>query len=158
MLALIPLFPLVGFLINGSWYAFGQAPAGCHKAGSKIPGAIATLFIFSSFIVSAFIFNQLLSMEPEHRFIEQVLFSWMKVGGFNLEMAFRVDSLSTLFTLVITGVGTLIHLYSIGYMSHDETPGKFFCVLESFLFCHAYVGDWLFFTYFVFRLGRSGSL
>jgi len=135
MLALIPLFPLVGFLINGSWYAFGQAPAGCHKAGSKIPGAIATLFIFFSFIVSAFIFNQLLSMEPEHRFIEQVLFSWMKVGGFNLEMAFRVDSLSTLFTLVITGVGTLIHLYSIGYMSHDETPGKFFAYLN--LFCFA---------------------
>ena len=50
-------------------------------------------------------------------------------------MTFRVDSLSTLFTLVITGVGTLIHLYSIGYMGHDETPGKFFAYLN--LFCFA---------------------
>jgi NADH-quinone oxidoreductase subunit L len=135
MLALIPLFPLVGFLINGSWYAFGQAPVGRRKAGSIVPGSIATLFIFLSFLVSAFVFSHLLSMPAEHRVIEQSLFSWMKIGAFNLEMAFRVDSLSTLFTLVITGVGTLIHIYSIGYMSHDETPGKFFAYLN--LFCFA---------------------
>src|SRR4051794_21599314 len=129
MLALIPLFPLIGFLINGTWYAFGQAPKGRKKAGSKVPGWIATLFIFLSFVVSLILFIQLTGMEGEHRSIEQVLYSWMSVGSFHLDMAFRVDSLSTLFTLVITGVGTLIHIYSIGYMSHDETPGKFFSYL-----------------------------
>jgi len=135
MLALIPLFPLMGFLINGSWYAFGQAPAGCKKAGAQIPGWIATAAIFGSFIVSLVVFIRLLGMSPENRAFEQVLYSWMSVGKFDLSMAFRVDSLSTLFTLVITGVGTLIHIYSIGYMSHDETPGKFFSYLN--LFCFA---------------------
>lgn len=56
MLALIPLFPLIGFLINGAWYAFGQAPAGRKKAGSEITGGIATLAIFLSFIVSVALF------------------------------------------------------------------------------------------------------
>src|SRR4051812_16734814 len=135
MLALIPVFPLIGFIINGTWYAFGQAPSGRKKAGSLIPGSIATCFIFLSFVVSVMVFNDLLRMGPEHRMVEQVLFPWITIGKFNLDMAFRVDSLSTLFTLVITGVGTLIHLYSIGYMGHDETPGKFFAYLN--LFCFA---------------------
>jgi NADH-quinone oxidoreductase subunit L len=135
MLALIPLFPLIGFLINGIWYAFGQAPAGRSKAGSSVTGWIATLAIFLSFVVSLLVFLQLKGMEGEHRVIEQSLYSWMSVGLFHLDMAFRVDSLNTLFTLVITGVGTLIHIYSIGYMSHDATPGKFFAYLN--LFCFA---------------------
>ena len=74
-------------------------------------------------------------MPAEGRVIEQFLYHWITIGGFNLDVTFRVDSLSTLFTLVITGVGTLIHFYSIGYMGHDETPGKFFAYLN--LFCFA---------------------
>jgi len=135
MLALIPLFPLVGFLINGSWYAFGQAPVGRKKATATVTGTIGTLAIFASFVVSLMTFMQLHGMEGEHRVLEQVLFNWMHVGNLSVDMGFRVDSLSTLFTLVITGVGTLIHLYSIGYMGHDETPGKFFAYLN--LFCFA---------------------
>lgn len=135
MLALIPLFPLIGFLINGCWYAFGQAPAGRTKAGSQVTGWIATFFIFLSFVVSLLCFVKLTGMEAEHRLIEESLFQWIAVGPLNLDLVFRVDSLSTLFTLVITGVGTLIHIYSIGYMSHDETPGKFFAYLN--LFCFA---------------------
>jgi NADH-quinone oxidoreductase subunit L len=135
MLALIPLFPLIGFLINGTWYAFGQAPAGRKKAGSAVTGAIATLAIAASFVVSLMHFLQLQGMGEEHRVIEQTLYHWMTIGAFNLDMGFRLDSLNTLFTLVITGVGTLIHIYSIGYMSHDATPGKFFSYLN--LFCFA---------------------
>jgi NADH-quinone oxidoreductase subunit L len=136
MLALIPLFPLVGFLINGCWYAFFQTKEGSHKAGSTVPGIIATLAIFASFVVSVLMFLQLRGMEPEARSIEQLLFHWMTIGSsLSVDFALRVDSLSTLFTLVITGVGTLIHLYSIGYMSHDESPTKFFAYLN--LFCFA---------------------
>ncbi len=135
MLALIPLFPLIGFLINGSWYLFGQAPEGRQKASSQVTGLIGTFFIFMSFLVSVYLFLQLFAMDGEHRIVQQVVFPWIYVGTVHLDFAFRVDSLSTLFTLVITGVGTLIHLYSIGYMSHDETPGKFFAYLN--LFCFA---------------------
>jgi NADH-quinone oxidoreductase subunit L len=135
MIALIPLFPLIGFLINGVWYAAAQAPQGRKKAHATIPGAIATLAIFASFIVSLMLFLQLHGMPGESRVIDQFLFHWVTIHGFNIDIAFRLDSLNTLFTLVVTGVGTLIHLYSIGYMGHDETPGKFFCYLN--LFCFA---------------------
>jgi NADH-quinone oxidoreductase subunit L len=135
MLALIPLFPLIGFLINGCWYAFGQAPVGRKKAHAEIPGIIASVAIGLSFVVSLLLFFQLGGMDAESRQIDQLIQSWMRVGDFNIDIAFRVDSLSTLFTLVITGVGTLIHIYSIGYMGHDATPGKFFAYLN--LFCFA---------------------
>ncbi len=136
MVALIPLFPLIGFLINGSWYAFGQAPAGRSKVGAGLTGGIATVAIFASFVVSVLLFLQLLSVPEGQRSIEQTLFSWMAIpGGISVDVAFRFDVLSSLFCLVITGVGTLIHIYSTGYMSHDETPGKFFAYLN--LFCFA---------------------
>jgi len=135
MLGLIPLFPLLGFLINGLWYAFFQAPRGRKKAAAFLPGVIGTLAIFASFVVSLILFLELKAMPEDHRFLEQALYSWINVGHLNIEMAFRLDSLSTLFTLVITGVGSLIHLYSIGYMGHDATPGKFFAYLN--LFCFA---------------------
>lgn len=136
MLALIPLFPLVGFLINGSWYGFFQTRAGAHKSGSSLPGWIATVAICSSFVVSLLVFIQLYGMPAESRVLEQSVFHWITIGNaLSIDAAFRVDSLSTLFTLVITGVGTLIHLYSIGYMSHDESPTKFFAYLN--LFCFA---------------------
>ncbi|MBS1963328.1 MAG: NADH-quinone oxidoreductase subunit L [Bdellovibrionales bacterium] len=135
MLKWIPLLPLIGFTINGFWYALIQCRPGAKKAGAGIPGLIATTMIFLSFLISLRVFFYLKGQPEDARLVEEHLFSWMKVGDFNLEMALRIDSLSTLFTLVITGVGTLIHLYSIGYMGHDATPGKFFAYLN--LFCFA---------------------
>ena len=111
MLALIPLFPLIGFLINGSWYAFFQAPPGRHKAGAVVPGVIATLAILASFVVSLILFLQLKDMPAEGRVMDQLVLQWIAIGDFKLNIAFHLDSLSTLFTLVITGVGTLIHIY-----------------------------------------------
>lgn len=135
MLALIPLFPLIGFLLNGSWYAFFQAPAGRHKAGAVVPGVIATLAILASFVVSLILFLQLNEMPTDNRVLDQLVLQWITIGDFKLNIAFHLDALSSLFTLVITGVGTLIHIYSLGYMGHDETPGKFFSYLN--LFCFA---------------------
>lgn len=146
MIALIPLFPLIGFLINGIIYlvsasrslgAHEHAGAGHHEhhASATVPGVIATVAIFAAFVVSALTFFDLRGMPEASRFVEQNLFTWIKAGDFSVDLAFRIDSLSTLFTLVITGVGTLIHVYSIGYMGHDATPGKFFAYLN--LFCFA---------------------
>ncbi|MBN21413.1 MAG: NADH-quinone oxidoreductase subunit L [Bdellovibrionaceae bacterium] len=134
-IALIPFFPLVGFLINGCWYLWGQNPVGKKAVDAKIAGAIASTFIFASFVVSLALFIQLGQLDESSRYFTQVLASWMSIGEFNINIGFRVDSLSTLFTLVITGVGTLIHIYSIGYMEHDEAPAKFFSYLN--LFCFA---------------------
>ena len=135
MIALIPLFPLLGFLINGSWYALKQAPRGGQKAGAGVTGSLASILIFSSFVISLLVFFQLTLLEPSERVIEQVLYTWMNVGPLKVDLGLRIDALSSLFTLVITGVGTLIHVYSIGYMGHDATPGKFFAYLN--LFCFA---------------------
>jgi NADH-quinone oxidoreductase subunit L len=135
MLKWIPLLPLIGFAINGVWYALFQSRPGAKKAGAMVPGIIGTAAIFGAFIVALRAFLALKGMPEDGRVLEEVFFSWMKVGDFNLTMGIRVDSLSTLFTLVITGVGTLIHLYSIGYMSDDPAPGKFFAYLN--LFCFA---------------------
>jgi NADH-quinone oxidoreductase subunit L len=135
MLKLIPLFPLLGFLVNGLWYALIQTRPGAKKAGSVVPGTIASLAILGSFIVSVKVFLQLKGMPEAARVVEETLFSWIQVGDLNVPMTLRVDVLSTLFTMVISGVGFLIHVYSIGYMSHDETPGKFFTYLN--LFCFA---------------------
>lgn len=135
MLKWIPLLPLIGFVLNGFWYAFIQCRPEAKKAGATIPGVIASVAIFGSFLISLQMFLTLKGMPAESRLLEETLFSWMKVGDLNLKMGLRIDSLSTLFTLVITGVGTLIHIYSIGYMGHDATPGKFFAYLN--LFCFA---------------------
>jgi NADH-quinone oxidoreductase subunit L len=135
MLKLIPLFPLLGFLVNGLWYALIQSRPGAKKAGSIVPGTIASLAILASFIFSVKVFLQLKGMPEASRVVEETLFSWIQVGDLNVPMTLRVDVLSTLFTMVISGVGFLIHVYSIGYMSHDETPGKFFTYLN--LFCFA---------------------
>jgi NADH-quinone oxidoreductase subunit L len=135
MLALIPLFPLVGFCINGLWYALVQSRPGGRAVSAGLTGGIASLAILGSFLVSLRVFFQLQGMPEDHRWVEQTLFSWMQAGELSVPMTLRVDALSSLFTLVVSGVGFLIHVYSIGYMGHDETPGKFFTYLN--LFCFA---------------------
>jgi len=136
----IPLLPLLGFLVNGVWYLWlqtGKDGSGAERkrAGAAVTGGIASAAIFGSFLISLRAFIELRSMSEHSRVIEDFVFSWITVPGLALDVIFRVDPLSTLFTLVITGVGTLIHIYSIGYMGHDETPGKFFAYLN--LFCFA---------------------
>src|SRR5579885_1550283 len=136
MLSIIPLLPLIGFLINGTWYAFGQAGEGRKKAPAAVVGTLATLAIGASCVIAFVQFFTLMGMEGEHRVLEETVFSWMTIGkSLDIPMTLRLDPLSSLFTLVITGVGSLIHLFSIGYMGHDETPGKFFAYLN--LFCFA---------------------
>ena len=135
MLALIVFFPLLGFLVNGFWYACFQAPTGGKKAGAVVTGVIASAAVMASFVISLFLFLSLKAMPEEARSIEQMIFPWIHFGAFQLDFVFRLDPLSSLFTLVVSGVGALIHIYSIGYMGHDATPGKFFAYLN--LFCFA---------------------
>lgn len=86
-----------------------------------------------SFVLGLVLFSDLLGKGAEHRTLTQHLFSWVPVEGFQADIAFRLDQLSMTFVLLITGVGSLIHLYSVGYMEHDERRRRFFGYLNLFL-------------------------
>lgn len=122
---LIPLFPLIGFLINGF---FGK-----KIKNEAVIGGIGTLAIFSSFVVSCLILVQMIGLSPEQRVYEKVVFPWIHSGHFKADMAFLLDPLSCVMIMVVTGVGSLIHLYSIGYMHGEEGFYRFFAYLN--LFC-----------------------
>ena len=123
LVALIPLFPLLGFLINGF---FGK------KISKGLSGTIASIAVLASFIVSVLIF-----MELEHSEIKSqtvCLFSWINSDTLKIPFEFLVDPLSSWFLLIITGIGFLIHIYSMGYMHDDEGFSRFFTYLNLFIF------------------------
>ncbi|MCI0920593.1 NADH-quinone oxidoreductase subunit L [Sphingobacterium rhinopitheci] len=124
---LIPLIPLIGFLING----LGQ------KVLSKtLIGIIGSGVVLASFLLSCVLFGMVMDARDaggDGVFTYQ-LFEWIAVGDFKLNFSFLLDPLSSLMLLIITGIGFLIHLYSISYMSHETGFGKFFAYLNLFIF------------------------
>ncbi|MCF2495731.1 NADH-quinone oxidoreductase subunit L [Dyadobacter chenhuakuii] len=123
LLILIPLLPLIGFLING--IGFKTIPKGAV-------GIIGTLAVVASFVLSVMTFQAFIAAGSQPVIVP--LFDWITVGNLNIPFSFQVDQLSLLMLMIITGVGSLIHIYSIGYMHHDEGFGKFFAYLNLFLF------------------------
>ena len=119
---LIPLFPLLGFLITG--LNFRRLPV-------SVSGWLASSMVLLSFILSLFLFIDLKNGAQ----VETVIISdWIKAGDLNLPVEFLLDQLSSLMLLIITGVGFLIHVYSIGYMHGDEGYNKFFAYMNLFIF------------------------
>ncbi|MFF7974531.1 NADH-quinone oxidoreductase subunit L [Streptomyces sp. NPDC007905] len=94
---------------------------------------IGTLLSAASFVFGLILFADLLGKNAEHRTLTQHLWTWISVGSFQADVTFRLDQLSMTFVLLITGVGSLIHLYSVGYMEHDERRRRFFGYLNLFL-------------------------
>ncbi|MFJ4600241.1 NADH-quinone oxidoreductase subunit L [Streptomyces griseoluteus] len=94
---------------------------------------VGTLLSTASFVVGLVLFAGLLGKDAEHRTWTQHLWSWIPVGGFQADVTLRLDQLSMTFVLLITGVGSLIHLYSVGYMEHDDRRRRFFGYLNLFL-------------------------
>jgi NADH-quinone oxidoreductase subunit L len=122
---LVPFFPLLGFLIVG----LGRNVLG------KTSGWVASLAILASFILSVLLFAQISGEEGEGKNIAvQHLYDFISFGKINIPFTLYVDRLSALFLLIITGVGFLIHLYSIAYMKDDENVGKYFAYLNLFVF------------------------
>jgi NADH-quinone oxidoreductase subunit L len=121
---LIPFFPLVGFVING---LFGK-----KIRNEAVIGGIGTLMIFLSFLVSCGNFFTLLN--DTQKVHQQVIASWMSIGHLQIDWGFLLDPLSALMIMVVTGVGSLIHLYSIGYMHGEEGFYRFFAYLNLFCF------------------------
>lgn len=122
LLLLIPLFPLLGFLING-WL---------NKSMPKSTvGLTASLSVLASLGISVYLFIQLLSGVNEFQF---TFFDWMAAGSFQVDFGFMVDRLTAVMLLVVTGVGFLIHVYSIGYMHDDEDYPRFMAYMNLFVF------------------------
>lgn len=117
--------PLVGFLFNGLRY---------REQNGLLAGAVATAMAGISFLCSLGLVCQLMRLPAESRVLETNFFDWISVGGLQIPFGFVVDQVSAVMILVITGVGSLIHLFSIGYMAHDDRPSKYFAYLNLFLF------------------------
>lgn len=123
---LIPLFPLIGFLINGL--------LGKKIKNETVIGSIGAFAVLCSFIVSVMTFFKLIGLPAEERVVNVKIFTWMTAGNFNADIAFLIDPLSCLMLLVVTGIGFLIHVYSIGYMHGEEGFYRFFAYLNLFVF------------------------
>ncbi len=126
---LIPVLPLLGAFING---VFGLK---IHRRYGERPiHALAVSFPTASFLITVYYFIQLLHQPAESRQLLCYLFDWIKIGSFSIPMAFWFDTLAAVMTLMITFVGTLIHIYSIGYMHKDPGYWRFFAYMNLFMF------------------------
>jgi len=124
---LVPVFPLLGFLILG---------LGFHHIPKKITSLIGPGTVLLSFTGSLIIFFQLLSGNisgTQNRIVTN-LFDWISFSGFSVSFSFLIDPLSALMMLIITGVGFLIHFYSVGYMKDDPGYNRFFAYMNLFVF------------------------
>lgn len=124
-IVLLALVPALGAFLN---FLFG------YRWSDKLVSAIGVGSIGISFILSILAFWKLIHLEPEARFIEVVFYKWMVSGDLSLDIAFLLDPLSAVMMLVVTGVGFLIHVYSVGYMHNDPSYPRFFAYLNLFVF------------------------
>jgi NADH-quinone oxidoreductase subunit L len=125
---LIPALPLAGFLIL---VAFGR------RLGEPRAGYFATGMLGGSFVVTAIAFLDMVTTKTsghEARTHVVKIFEWLPVGDLNVSLAFLADPLSITMCLFVTGIGTLIHLYAVGYMHGDPKFSKFFIYLNLFAF------------------------
>lgn len=118
----IVLLPLIGFVING---LFGK------RLPKALVGGLATLVVFAAFLISVSIF---IGFPADGTPVIVKAFEWFTIGGIQVNFGFQIDQLSLMMMMIVTGIGSLIHLYSIGYMSHDKGFYKFFTYLNLFIF------------------------
>jgi len=120
---LVPAFPLLGFLVTGLGYRYLK-----HNQA----GIIASAMVFCSFVVAVVLFF-LLKASGQNS-VTLTLFDWISIKNMHIPFSLLVDHLSLTMMLIVTGVGSLIHIYSIGYMSHDDRVNTFFANMNLFTF------------------------
>src|SRR5499427_2668644 len=126
---LIPFFPLLGFAINafaGHWIQ--------RRFGKKYVSNIAVGAMVLSFAVAVVALIQMLGLPPSDRYMVNFLWNMITAGDIQANLSFSLDPLSMMMTLIITFIGALIHIYSIGYMADDPAYWRFFCYLNLFVF------------------------
>ncbi len=122
---LIPLFPAIGFLING---LLGR------RLGKGVVSVVGPAAIGLSFLTSILIFFELIGKPASERHFEKVIFDWVVSGSFQTVIGYQIDPLSILMALVVTGVSFFIHIYSVGYMHDDPGYTRYFTYLNLFVF------------------------
>jgi len=120
---LVPALPLLGFLITGLAY---------KRLKHNQAGIIASVMVGLSFLISVALFFVLRNSGQNSATV--TLFNWITIGNMNIPFAFLIDHLSLTMMLIVTGVGTLIHIYSIGYMHGDDRVNSFFAQMNLFTF------------------------
>ena len=121
LLRWIPLIPLLAVVFNLFW---GRA------LGKKFAGALACAAVGASFALALYVFWQL----PSNGIFRDSIYTWIDSGSFRVNLSFQVDALTAVMLLIVTGIGFLIHIYSLGYMEHDEGMVRFFIYLNLFIF------------------------
>ncbi|MNR81360.1 NADH-quinone oxidoreductase subunit 12 [compost metagenome] len=132
LIGLIPLFPLLTATLIGLMTLFFA-----HKGQGAPKGLVSALAVagpLASFLVSCVLFFQLRALPEAERALTQTVFPWIHVGPLQIDVSFLLDPLSAMMILMVTGIGTLIHLYSVGYMSHDRGFSRYFAYLNLFMF------------------------
>ena len=99
----------------------------------KVVGWVASLAVLGAFAIAVSLFFGLLGLPEEERAVTITYWQWMTVGNFSVAAAILVDPLSTTMAMLVTGVGALIHIYSIGYMAHEARYQRFFFYLNFFI-------------------------
>lgn len=127
LIYLVPLFPLIGFLLNGLFR---------NQLSKPMVGIIGSGSILASFVVSILLFLEVKGGAAANGPLVATLFPFIQVGNISIPFAFQIDQLSALFLLVITGVGFLIHVYSTAYMHEESNPhfARYFAYLNLFVF------------------------
>lgn len=121
----VPLLPLAGFLILGLF--------GSKIKNEKLIGSIGSATVGISFLILCLLLGNFLGGDVSKPVLVPI-YDWISIGSFNIQLAYQVDQLSLLFGLIITGVGFLIHIYSMGYMHGDRSYFRFFAYLNLFIF------------------------
>jgi NADH-quinone oxidoreductase subunit L len=121
---LVPALPLLGMILN---IFIGR------RLGRRGVGWLASFAVGAAFLVTVGLYLSLRGLAPESRHIELNLFTWIVAGSFHVPVSLLIDPLSVLMGLVVSGVGFLIHVYSIGYMEHDKDYRRFFIYLNLFV-------------------------
>ncbi len=128
-LGLIPLFPLVGAVINATMGVPLQ-----RKFGKGLVHAIGIGAMAMSFAVACVAFVQMLGLDSEHRFLQDTVWHAFSAGKVSVDLGFSLDPLSMMMTLFITFIGTLIHVFSTGYMADEPSYWRFFAYMNLFVF------------------------
>jgi NADH-quinone oxidoreductase subunit L len=131
---LVPLFPLIGFLVNGILALTLKAFSEEKSSGKSLVSWIGCTSVGLSFLTSVVIFFQLLALPAGERVVQKIVFPWILSGKFHIDIGFLLDPLSSVMILVVSGVGFFIHLYSIGYMAEDKGYARYFSFMNLFTF------------------------